>query len=150
MYCVGWSHAPWLLYWRLCWNVAAAGVVNWQIVDKAMTTRLSTLPWEGRNWWDFRTHQMIPVYTTLLLAQQGFEDYTMRYKMSAFLLPRQPPPTSSRKVTIWLVCCLAGQEPPKGKKWPQTTRQPGWDREVTLLHLEGQSEMVSGWILPHL
>lgn len=34
VYCVGWRHAPWLLYWPLCWNVAAARFVTWQPVGQ--------------------------------------------------------------------------------------------------------------------
>lgn len=76
--------------------------------------------------------------------------HTMRHRRPACLLPKQPPPTSSRKVTSWLVSWLAGQEPSMGKKWPQATGQLCWARGVIQLHLEGQIKIVSGWILPHL
>ncbi|KAF2981821.1 hypothetical protein EK904_011774 [Melospiza melodia maxima] len=43
--------------------------------------------------------EMIPVYTTLLLAQHGLEGYSMKHKMPAYLLPKQAQPTSSGKLT---------------------------------------------------
>lgn len=103
-------------------NVVVARAVSWQLVGQGCDyeTFFPVLGGEKlmRPWYspDSCLHHAAP-------AQQGLEGYTMRHKMPAHLLPKQPPPTSSSKVTSWLVPWQADQEPLMGKKWSQATGQ---------------------------
>lgn len=68
--------------------------------SKALSMSLFPLSWELRDWWQLGTCQVIPVCTTLLLAQRGFAGHTTRHEVPVCLLPKQPPATSSgKKVT---------------------------------------------------